>query len=114
MSLTGSALSDTKGRLKPTVTRVTRPDGRVRLEREGRTEETSEREAGFVIDTKPDLSLSLVSGEGLTDLLYSVQILPWLYLSSQDVAGDSVLLRSSPDFNSLSSYYYSLSAGATT
>ena len=80
MSLTGLALSDRKGRLRPTMTRVTRPDGRVELERDGTTEETSDREAGFVIDTQPDLSLS--------------QILPWLFLSSQDAAADTNLLRS--------------------
>ena len=61
MSFSSSALTNTKARLKPTVTRVTRPDGKIVLERDGDTEETSESAAGFVVDTKPDLSVSQVS-----------------------------------------------------
>ena len=75
MSLTGLALSDRKVRLRPTLTRVTRPDGRVELERDGTTEETSDRESGFVIDTQPDLSISEVSVDererGQTDFYVS-------------------------------------------
>ena len=61
MSFSSSALTNTKARLRPTVTRVTRPDGKIVLEREGESEETSQSAPGFVVDTKPDLSVSQVS-----------------------------------------------------
>ena len=60
MSFSSSALTNTKARLRPTVTRVTRADGRILLEREGESQETSQSAPGFVVDTKPDLSLSQV------------------------------------------------------
>ena len=61
MSFSSSALTNTKARLKPTVTKVTMPDGKILLERDGDTEETSESGPGFVVDTKPDLTVSQVS-----------------------------------------------------
>merc|ERR1719221_382812 len=79
MSLSSCALTNTRARLRPTVTRVTRPDGKILLERDGESEETSQSAPGFVVDTKPDLSVS--------------QILPWLYLSSQDVAAGLDIIR---------------------
>ena len=61
MSFSSSALTNTKARLRPTVTRLTRPDGKILLEREGESQETAESAPGFVVDTKPDLSVSQVS-----------------------------------------------------
>ena len=82
--MNSSALISNKSRLKPTVTRVTRADGQVHLETEqgskvapGHNQE--KKSPGYVVDTKPDLTLS--------------QILPWMYLSSQDVAADINILR---------------------
>ena len=104
MSVSSSSLTNTKARLRPTVTRVTRPDGKILLERDGDSQETSQSAPGFVVDTKPDLSVSQVS-LGLiflskvhkrTDNNILCQILPWLYLSSQDVAGDLQILRLFP------------------
>ena len=98
MSLSSCALTNTRARLRPTVTRVTRPDGKILLERDGESEETSQSAPGFVVDTKPDLSVSQVShSPGLIRApnieVILCQILPWLYLSSQDVAGDLQILR---------------------
>ena len=61
MSFSSSALTNTKARLRPTVTRLTRPDGKVLLEREGESEEISQSAPGYVVDTKPDLTVSQVS-----------------------------------------------------
>ena len=63
MSVSSSALSDMKDRLKPTVTKVISEDGRVRLERDGVTVVTEDTHPGFVIDNKPDLTISQVSQE---------------------------------------------------
>ena len=82
--MNSSALTFSKSRLKPTVTKVTRSDGKVHLETEqGSKVETGHTQMmnspGYVVDTTPDLTLS--------------QVLPWLYLSSQDVAADIEILR---------------------
>ena len=75
MSLSNSALANTKARLRPTVTRLTRPDGKVLLEREGESEEISQSAPGYVVDTKPDLTVSQVS-------LSKVYLDPgWVYIS---------------------------------
>ena len=63
MNVSSSALSDMKDRLKPTVTKVISEDGRVRLESDGVTEDTEDTHPGFVIDNKPDLTISQVSQE---------------------------------------------------
>ena len=63
MNVSSSALSDMKDRLKPTVTKVISEDGRVRLERDGVTVDTEDTHPGFVIDNKPDLTISQVSQE---------------------------------------------------
>jgi len=83
--MNSSALTISKSRLKPTVTKVTRSDGKIHLETEqGSKVETGHTQMmnspGYVVDTTPDLTLS--------------QVLPWLYLSSQDVAADIEILRS--------------------
>ena len=74
-------LRDAKSLLKPTVTRVTRVDGAVTLE-QGDTVlsvDDGQRSAGYVVDTEPDLQVA--------------EILPWLFISSQDVAADLNILR---------------------
>ena len=82
MSVKASALSQLKSKLRPTVTRVTRADGQVELEQDqGQVSGgvSGQVSPGYVVDTAPDLTLS--------------QILPWLYLGSQDVAADLNILR---------------------
>ena len=79
MSL-ASRLAAAKSNLRQSTTRVTCPDGKVYLEHEGVQIYTDEESAGFVVDTKPDLSLSEI-------------ISPWLFLGSQDVAADKSILR---------------------
>jgi len=70
-----------KGRLKlkATATRVTNPDGRVFIEEDGMLKQTEENSTGFVVDTKPDLSVGRVAS--------------WLYLAGQDVAADQSIIR---------------------
>ena len=80
----GSALSSAMSRLKPTTTRVTGADGRVHTERDqGRTRDPGAggdmRGPGYVVDTEPDLSCD--------------QVIPGLYLGSQDVAAAPDILR---------------------
>ena len=77
-----SALASAMSRLKPTTTRVTGADGRVTMERDqGRTRDPGGdmRGPGYVVDTEPDLSCD--------------QVIPGLYLGSQDVAAASDILR---------------------
>merc|ERR1712117_180984 len=80
MSVKASVLSQLKSKLRPTVTRVTRADGQVEQE-QGQVSGgvSGQVSPGYVVDTAPDLTLS--------------QILPWLYLGSQDVAADLNILR---------------------
>ena len=78
-----SALASVLSRLRPTATRVTRPDGRVHVERDqGQIRDTEAgmyMGPGYVVDTEPDLSCDLV--------------IPGLYLGSQDVAAAPDILR---------------------
>ena len=78
-----SALASVLARLRPTATRVTRPDGRVHVERDqGQIRDTEAgmyMGPGYVVDTEPDLSCDLV--------------IPGLYLGSQDVAAAPDILR---------------------
>ena len=73
-------------KLKPTVTRVTTADGKVHHEAGGvvTDQEVEVSGPGYVVDMTPDLTLS--------------QILPWLFMSSQDVAADQNILRSNKLF----------------
>ena len=77
------ALASAMTRLRPTTTRVTGADGRVHTEREqGLTrdlESDIEAGPGYVVDTEPDLSCD--------------EIIPGLYLGSQDVAAAPEILR---------------------
>ena len=80
----GSALASAMSRLRPTSTRVTGADGRVHTERDqGRTRDLGGDNAdigpGYVVDMEPDLSCD--------------QVIPGLYLGSQDVAAASDILR---------------------
>ena len=51
MSLRDSTLAEARSRLRATTTRVTRPDGAVRLERDqGRVQQEAELEAGVSCD----------------------------------------------------------------
>ena len=78
-----SALASVLSRLRPTATRVTRPDGRVHVERDqGQIRDTEAgmyMGPGYVVDTEPGLSCDLV--------------IPGLYLGSQDVAAAPDILR---------------------
>ena len=59
MSLTATALDGSRARLRPSTTRLTRPDGSVVLERAGQQEQqTGARAAGYVVDTQPDIQVS--------------------------------------------------------
>lgn len=68
--------------LRPTVTRVTQMDGSVTLE-QGDTivsvSPTDHSSPGYIVDTSPDLGVA--------------RILPWLHMSSQDVAAHQQLLQ---------------------
>ena len=79
----GSVLASAMSRLRPTTTRVTRADGRVHIEREqGRTRDPgadTQAGPGYVVDTEPDLSCD--------------EVIPGLYLGSQDVAAAPDILR---------------------
>ena len=79
----GSALASAMSRLRPTTTRVTGADDRVHTERDqGKTRdpgEDSRTGPGYVVDTEPDLSCD--------------EIIPGLYLGSQDVAAAPDILR---------------------
>ena len=79
--MNSSALDKIRTKLKPTVTRVTTADGKVHHEAGGVVTEHDDevRGPGYVVDTAPDLTLSM--------------ILPWLFMSSQDVATDQMMLR---------------------
>ena len=78
-----TALASAMSRLRPTTTRVTGADGRVHTEREqGRTRDLEpdiEAGPGYVVDTEPDLTCD--------------EIIPGLYLGSQDVAAAPEILR---------------------
>ena len=69
-----------KSNLSRTKTKITTLDGQVYIEENGKREVQEERCSGFVVDTKPDMNLSLI-------------VAPWLFLGSQDVAADTELLR---------------------
>ena len=73
-------LCKAKSNLSSAKTKITTLDGQVYIEENGRREAQEERCAGFVVDTKPDMNLSLI-------------VTPWLFLGSQDVAADTELLR---------------------
>ena len=73
-------LSQAKTKLTSTKTKVTTIDGKVYVEEKGKREKLDERCSGFVVDTKPDMNLSLI-------------VPPWLYIGSQDVAANAELLR---------------------
>ena len=73
-------LSAAKCQPSATTTKITTVDGRVYVEKNGKMTLQEETSAGFVVDTKPDLTLSLI-------------LPPWLFLGSQDVAADTELLR---------------------
>ena len=73
-------LCQAKSNLSSTKTKITTLDGQVYIEENGRREAQEERCAGFVVDSKPDMNLSLI-------------VTPWLFLGSQDVAADTELLR---------------------
>ena len=79
----GSALVSAMSRLRSTTTRVTGADGRVHTERDqGQTRDPGEDTSawpGYVVDTEPDLSCD--------------EIIPGLFLGSQDVAAASDILR---------------------
>eukprot|EP00088_Acartia_fossae_P041529 TRINITY_DN43440_c0_g1_i11.p1 TRINITY_DN43440_c0_g1~~TRINITY_DN43440_c0_g1_i11.p1 ORF type:complete len:204 (-),score=14.94 TRINITY_DN43440_c0_g1_i11:250-828(-) len=66
-------------KLKPTQTKVKTVDGKVFIEDKEGLKQVDEQSTGFVVDLKPDLSVS--------------EILPWLFLTSQDVPSDLELLR---------------------
>ena len=73
-------LSSAKLKLNATTTKITTVEGEVYIEKNGKMTKQEEKSCGFVVDTKPDLTLSLI-------------LPPWLFLGSQDVAADSELLR---------------------
>ena len=73
-------LSAARSKLNATTTEITTVDGEVYIEKNGMMTKQEEKSCGFVVDTKPDLTLSLI-------------LPPWLFLGSQDVAADSELLR---------------------
>ena len=73
-------LSAAKSKLNATTTKITTVEGEVYLEKNGKLTKQEEKSSGFVVDTKPDLTLSLI-------------LAPWLLLGGQDVAADSELLR---------------------
>ena len=73
-------LCQAKSNLNSTKTKITTLDGQVFIEENGRREVQGERCTGFVVDTQPDMNLSLI-------------VSPWLFLGSQDVAADAELLR---------------------
>ena len=80
--MNSSALDKIRTKLKPTVTRVTSADGKVHHESGGvvTDQDVEVNGPGYVVGMAPDLTLS--------------QILPWLFMSSQDVAADQKILRS--------------------
>ena len=70
-------LSAAKCQLSATTTKITTVDGRVYVEKNGMVTLQEETSAGFVVDTKPDLTVSLI-------------LPPWLRL---DVVADTEWLR---------------------